>query len=69
MKTTIGKLRQILREEVKRVVRLRVVDDSAGKLADPIATQNLKINTKNHNAAIKAEHIEYEPLNLSYENY
>lgn len=35
----------------------------------PAATQDLKINTKNRNAAIKAKHIEYGPLNLSDEEY
>ena len=37
--------------------------------ACPEATQDLKLNTKNRNAAIKAEHIKYGPLNLSDENY
>lgn len=35
----------------------------------PAATQDLKLNTKNRNAAIKAKHIEYGPLNLSDEEY
>jgi hypothetical protein len=35
----------------------------------PLATQDLKVNTENRNAAIKAEHIEYGPLNLSDEGY
>ena len=35
----------------------------------PRATQDLKLNTKNRNAAIKAEHIKYGPLNLSDEQY
>ena len=30
----------------------------------PEATQNLQLNTKNRNAAIKAEHIQYGPLNV-----
>ena len=29
----------------------------------PMATRDLKINTKNRNDAIKAEHIRYGPLN------
>jgi hypothetical protein len=37
--------------------------------ACPLATQDLKVNTENRNAAIKAEHIEYGPLNLSDEAY
>ena len=31
----------------------------------PAATQNLMLNTKNRDAAIKAEHIQYGPLNVS----
>ena len=39
------------------------------EMACPRATQDLKLNTKNRNAAIKAEHIKYGPLNLSDEQY
>lgn len=35
----------------------------------PRATQDLKLNTKNRNRAIKSEHIEYGPLNLTDESY
>jgi hypothetical protein len=35
----------------------------------PAATQDLELNTKNRDAAIKANHIEYGPLNLSDEKY
>ena len=35
----------------------------------PKATQDLELNTKNRNAAIKAEHIQYGPLNLADEEY
>ena len=35
------------------------------ELACPRATQDLKLNTKNRNMAIEAEHIKYGPLNLS----
>ena len=35
----------------------------------PEATQNLELNTKNRNASIKAEHIQYGPLNLTDEKY
>jgi len=41
----------------------------AKELACPASTQDLKLNTKNRNAAIKAEHIQYGPLNLSDEEY
>ena len=33
----------------------------------PKSTQDLKLNTKNRDASIKAEHIQYGPLNLSDE--
>ena len=35
----------------------------------PPATQDLELNTKNRNSAIKAEHIQYGPLNLADEAY
>ena len=35
----------------------------------PEATQSLELNTKNRNAAIQTEHIQYGPLNLSDEGY
>ena len=35
----------------------------------PPATQDLELNTKNRNSAIKADHIQYGPLNLSDEKY
>ena len=35
----------------------------------PKATQDLELNTKNRNSSIKAEHIQYGPLNLSDEDY
>jgi|GEM_PF-800088 len=35
----------------------------------PMATQNLEVNTKNRDAAVKAPHIQYGPLNLSDEDY
>ena len=34
------------------------------KLKCPAATQDLELNTKNRDAAIKAEHIQYGPLNV-----
>ena len=34
------------------------------ELTCPRATQDLKLNTKNRNAAIKAKHIQYGPLNI-----
>ena len=41
----------------------------AKELACPASTQDLELNTKNRNAAIKAEHIQYGPLNLTDEEY
>jgi len=35
----------------------------------PMATRDLKLNTKNRNTAIKSEHIKYGPLNLTDEGY
>jgi len=35
------------------------------KMLCPEATQDLKLNTKNRDASIKAEHIQYGPLNVS----
>ena len=34
------------------------------KMVCPAATQNLELNTKNRDASIKAEHIQYGPLNV-----
>jgi hypothetical protein len=35
----------------------------------PRATQDLELNTKNRDSAVKAEHIQYGPLNLDDEEY
>ena len=35
----------------------------------PDATQDLELNTKNRDAAIQADHIQYGPLNLSDDKY
>jgi len=42
---------------------------SFNKLACPKATQDLELNTKNRDASIEAEHIQYGPLNLNDEGY
>lgn len=47
---------------------MKIVDLLEGKDC-PLATQDLKLNTKNRNSAIKAKHIQYGPLNLSDESY
>ena len=38
-------------------------------MACPRATQDLMLNTKNRDAAVKAKHIQYGPLNLEDEDY
>ncbi len=38
-------------------------------MACPRATQDLELNTKNRDSAVKAEHIQYGPLNLDDEDY
>tara|TARA_R110002020_G_scaffold13126_1_gene47395 strand:+ start:914 stop:1840 length:927 start_codon:yes stop_codon:yes gene_type:complete len=39
------------------------------KTSCPPATQDLELNTKNRDAAIQAEHIQYGPLNLEDQDY
>ena len=39
------------------------------EMACPRATQDLELNTKNRDSAVKAEHIQYGPLNLDDEEY
>jgi len=41
----------------------------AKKYICPPATQDLELNTKNRDASIKAEHIQYGPLNLNDAEY
>jgi hypothetical protein len=41
----------------------------AKKYICPPATQDLELNTRNRDSAIKAEHIQYGPLNLADEEY
>ena len=45
------------------------IGSKSGKLSCPPATQDLELNTKNRDAAIKTDYIQYGPLNLSDENY
>lgn len=42
-----------------------VVVEEHQDMSCPIATQDLQINTKNRDAAINADHIQYGPLNIS----
>lgn len=82
MKITVKELRQIIREEAKKVVKLRVLNvgpgevrfrpygmDEAAEMDCPDATQDLELNTRNRNAAIKADYVQYGPLNLADEDY
>jgi len=39
------------------------------EMSCPRATQDLELNTKNRDSAVKAEHIQYGPLNLEDEDY
>lgn len=39
------------------------------ELSCPRATQDLKLNTKNRDRAVKEKHIQYGPLNLDDEDY
>ena len=50
-------------------VRIKNLIKKAVGLACPAATQDLELNTKNRNASIEAEHIQYGPLNLNDEEY
>ena len=58
MKLLIENWRQYLSEEVKLTIS-KITD-----LVCPEATQDLELNTKNRDSAIKAEHIQYGPLNV-----
>lgn len=68
MKMTVSKLRSLIREEIKGVKRLPVLQDEV-ESSCPAATQNLKLNTINRNKAISAPHIQYGPLNMADEEY
>lgn len=62
---------KLIMENWRRYLSERIVD-TIGRvkgLACPPSTQDLELNTKNRDAAIKAEHIQYGPLNLSDEGY
>ena len=51
-----------------KMIRIKIGKTEAS-LECPDATQDLELNTKNRNTAIKAEHIQYGPLNLSDTEY
>ena len=48
---------------------LKLIFKKLKELVCPAATQNLELNTENRDAAIKAEHIQYGPLNLEDKDY
>ena len=58
MKDLMIEWRKFLQEEMK------VIIGAAKDFICPPATQDLKLNTKNRDASIKAEHIQYGPLNV-----
>ena len=44
------------------MIKIRIQKSKEAKC--PAATQDLKLNTKNRDASIKAKHIQYGPLNV-----
>ena len=56
-------LRKFIRESFK------LLYEQAKQLDCPPATQDLELNTRNRNSAIKADYIQYGPLNLTDEDY
>ena len=63
MKIQLSQLRKIIKEEIQ------LLFEQAVEMACPAATQNLELNTKNRNNAIKSDYIQYGPLNLEDDNY
>lgn len=61
-----SRTQRLLRRTIRQIIEAK--KSSQGDSC-PAATQNLELNTRNRNAAIKAEHIEYGPLNLADEEY
>lgn len=55
---------RLLREAIGLILR-----EAAATVSCPLPTQDLELNTRNRDAAIRAEHIKYGPLNLSDEAY
>jgi hypothetical protein len=54
--------------KLRQMVREMLLEQREG-FSCPKATQDLRLNTVNRNEAIKAQHIQYGPLNLSDETY
>jgi len=55
--------------QYKIFLKLKPLEKLAADSSCPLATQNLEVNTKNRNRAIKANHIKYGPINLSDNSY
>jgi len=49
---------------MKILVNIKKTISKIKNLVCPLATQDLKLNTKNRDAAVQAEHIQYGPLNV-----
>ena len=62
MEINLFDLKRIINEEMQRL-REQADNDC------PAATQDLKLNTRNRDAAIKSDHIQYGPLNLADKEY
>lgn len=54
--------------KLRRIVRKMLLEQTGGASC-PRATQDLRLNTANRDAAIKAKHIQYGPMNLTDEKY
>ena len=62
MRIKLSNLKRIINEELKRIIEQKEAEC-------PASTQDLELNTKNRNSAIKAEYIQYGPLNLADTEY
>lgn len=63
MRITSRQLRRIIKEELQHLW------EQTKNLVCPAPTQDLELNTKNRDEAIRAKHIQYGPLNLSDDEY
>ena len=62
MQIKLSNLKRIINEELRRIIEQKEAEC-------PAPTQDLELNTKNRNSAIKAEYIQYGPLNLADTEY
>jgi hypothetical protein len=49
-----------------RIKIIKEVKEAIKDLICPPATQDLELNTKNRDAAIESDHIQYGPMNLLF---